>query len=103
MSVSCVDPDRKVLLGKSDAEYLTLGVGMAFDAESRRANHERLLLMASAFAPYDTGRLYLNFAEEKVDPARFYTPDAYRRLRVLRAAIDPHGVMRANHPIAPPA
>jgi hypothetical protein len=43
----------------------------------------------------------LNFAERRTDPARFYTPDAYRRLRVLKAAIDPHDVMRANHRIPP--
>ncbi len=86
-------------LGTFDASYLTLGVGMAFDEDGRRRSHERLLLMADAFAPYDTGRQYLNFTEERTDPARFFTPDAYRRLRVLRAAVDPHGVMRANHPI----
>jgi hypothetical protein len=50
-------------------------------------------------SPYDTGRD--DFAERRTDPARFYTPDAYRRLRVLKAAIDPHDVMRANHRIAP--
>jgi FAD/FMN-containing dehydrogenase len=88
-------------LGTFDAAYLTLGVGMAFDEQSKRANHERLLLMADALAPYDTGRQYLNFAEQRTDPARFFTPDAYRRLRVLKTAIDPHGVVRANHPIPP--
>ena len=94
------EPDHGAL-GTFDASYLTLGVGMAFDEESRRANHERLLLMADALAPYDTGRQYLNFAERRTDPARFYTPDVYRRLRVLRAVVDPGQVMRANHPIPP--
>jgi hypothetical protein len=88
-------------LGTFDASYLTLGVGMVLDEESGRTNHERLLLMADALAPYDTGRQYLNFAERRTDPARFYTPDAYRRLRVLKAMIDPHDVMRANHRIPP--
>jgi hypothetical protein len=47
---------------------------MILDQESRRTNHERLLLMAAALAPYDTGGQYLNFAERRTDPARFYTP-----------------------------
>jgi FAD/FMN-containing dehydrogenase len=88
-------------LGTFDASYLTLGVGMVLDEESGRTNHERLRLMVDAFAPYDTGRQYLNFAERRTDPARFYTPDAYRRLRVLKAMIDPDDVMRANHRIPP--
>jgi hypothetical protein len=88
-------------LGTFDAAYLTLGVGMVFDEDTQRMSHERLLLMASAFAPYDTGRLYLNFTERPADPARFDPPDADRRLRVVKAAIDPRGVLRANHPIPP--
>lgn len=35
------------------------------------------------------------------DPARFYTPYAYRRLRQVKAAYDPTNVIRANHPILP--
>ena len=88
-------------LGTLDAKYLAFGVAMAFDEQSGRAGHEQLLRVADALAPYDSGRRYLNFAEERTDPARFYTPDAHRRLRVLKRMVDPHGVMRANHPIAP--
>jgi hypothetical protein len=88
-------------LATFDASFLTLGVGMAFGEESYRASHERLELLADAFAPYDTGREYLNFAERPTDPARFYTPEAYRRLREVKAAYDPDNVFRANHPIPP--
>ena len=88
-------------LGTFDAAYLTLGVGMVTSEEARRVNHERLMLIAGALAPYDTGRQYLNFAERRTDPARFYTPDAYRRLRAVKAVVDPQGLMRANHPIPP--
>jgi FAD/FMN-containing dehydrogenase len=37
----------------------------------------------------------------QTDPARFFTPDAYRRLRAVKARVDPDEVMRANHPIPP--
>jgi FAD/FMN-containing dehydrogenase len=86
-------------LATFDASYLTLGVGMVFDAETHRANHERLERLADAFAPYDTGRQYLNFAERPTDPARFYTPDTYRRLQAVKAQYDPQQLFRANHPI----
>jgi FAD/FMN-containing dehydrogenase len=88
-------------LATFDASYLTLGVGLAFDEQAHRASHDRLRLLADAFAPYDTGRQYLNFTETHTDPARFYTPEVYRRLRAVKAAIDPHDVVRANHPIPP--
>jgi hypothetical protein len=90
-------------LATFDASYLTLGVGLAFDEQAHRASHDRLRLLADAFAPYDTGRQYLNFTETHTDPARFYTPEVYRRLRAVKAAIDPHDVVRANHPIPPAA
>ena len=88
-------------LGTLDAEYMTFAVGIAPVPEARRAGNERLAMLHAALAPYDTGRLYLNFTDKRVDPARFYTPDAYRRLRAVKAVVDPQGVMRANHPIPP--
>jgi FAD/FMN-containing dehydrogenase len=86
-------------LATFDASFLTLGVGVAFDEASYRASHERLGLLSDAFAPFDTGREYLNFAERPTDPARFYTPEAYRRLRAAKAEWDPENLFRANHPI----
>ena len=86
-------------LATFDASYLTLGVGLVFDDETHRAGQERLQLLADAFAPYDTGRQYLNFAERPTDPARFYTPDTYRRLQAVKAQYDPQELFRANHPI----
>jgi FAD/FMN-containing dehydrogenase len=44
---------------------------------------------------------YLNFEEHAADPASFYEGDTYRRLRAVRAAVDPGGLFRANHVIPP--
>jgi hypothetical protein len=57
--------------------------------------------IAAALAPYDTGRQYLNFTEASTDPARFYRPDVFHRLRAVKAAYDPDDLFRANHPIPP--
>jgi hypothetical protein len=84
-----------------DAEYLTFGVGMVMDEPMYLANRRQLDRIAEAFGPYENGRSYLNFAERRVDPARFYTPSVYRRLREVKRTFDPDELFRANHPIAP--
>jgi hypothetical protein len=88
-------------LSTFDAEYLTFGVGMVMDEPMYLANRRQLDRIAEAFGPYENGRSYLNFAERRVDPARFYTPSVYRRLREVKRTFDPDDLFRANHPIAP--
>jgi FAD/FMN-containing dehydrogenase len=83
-----------------DAAYLTFGVGMVFDDETYEANRAALAAIRQALAPADNGRQYLNFTEDHTDPARFYKPEAYSRLRAVKRKVDPGGVFRANHPIA---
>jgi FAD/FMN-containing dehydrogenase len=80
-------------LATLDASYLMLGVGMGEGTE------ERLGLVSEALAPWDTGRRYLNFADRPTDPARFFGPDVRRRLRAVKAEVDPDGVFRSNHPV----
>jgi hypothetical protein len=45
--------------------------------------------------------VYLNFAETRRDPAALWSEHAYRRLRQIKARVDPDDVIRANHPVAP--
>jgi len=88
-------------LSTLDADYLTFAVGMVMNEEMHRAHRSQLDKVAEALGPYDNGRSYLNFAERRIDPARFYTPSVYRRLREVKRAFDPADLFRANHPIAP--
>ena len=53
-----------------------------------------------ALTPWDSGSAYLNFTEEKVDPAKFYPAANYERLRRIKAEVDPHGPFRGNHAIS---
>jgi hypothetical protein len=82
-----------------DAEFLTFGIGLAFDDEQLRGNRDQLRLLRKALTPYDSGRRYLNFTEEKTDVSTFYKPGAFRRLQAVKTAVDPDDVFRANHPI----
>jgi hypothetical protein len=88
-------------LSTFDAEFLTFSVGMVMDDAMEQANRGQLTKLAEAFAPYENGRRYLNFTESQTDPARFYAPTLYRRLREVTAAYDPTEVFRSNHPISP--
>ena len=74
---------------------------MVVNEEMYRANRSQLDRLARRSARTTPAGTYLNFAEQPTDPARFYTPSAYRRLREVKAAFDPANVFRANHPIPP--
>ena len=88
-------------LGTLDCQFMTFGVGaLAFEGAGP-VHHRALERIATALAPYDTGRQYLNFTEASTDPARFYRPDVFHRLRAVKAAYDPDDLFRANHPIPP--
>ncbi|MET7419548.1 FAD-binding protein [Dactylosporangium sp. NPDC005555] len=54
--------------------------------------------VAAAMAPWTTGA-YLNFAEERVEASAAFGASALRRLRSIRAAVDPSGLFVANHSI----
>ncbi len=60
-------------------------------ADARRA--------VAALEPWSSGRRFLNFAEEAVDPASAFDADTLARLRKVRAQLDPGGTFAANHDI----
>jgi FAD/FMN-containing dehydrogenase len=41
----------------------------------------------------------MSFMEKPTDPRRFYTADTYRRLRAIKARVDPLDLFHANHPV----
>ena len=45
--------------------------------------------------------MYLNFAETRRDPASFWTAEAYRRLRRIKADVDPDDLILSNQPVQP--
>ena len=78
---------------------MMFGVGIPVNLEIAAAIHAGLAKLADALAPWETGTAYLNFVEEPVDPAQFYSAGAYERLRRIKAEVDPEGRFRGNHAI----
>jgi len=85
-----------------DGSYAMFNVGMTPTPEIAAAVARALPVMRKAMAPYEGGRQYLNFAEQKgTDVRGFYSADTYERLRSVKATYDPDEVFRANHAISP--
>jgi FAD binding domain len=86
-------------LASFDAEYLAFAAGMIpvpeLDEPVRVAVHGFL----AALEPWSAAHTYLNFAEGRRDARTLWTPTAHKRLRRIKAAIDPGDVIRSNHPL----
>jgi hypothetical protein len=87
-------------LDKLPGEFVYFGLGMASDEDEEAATRQDLHRVTGTLRPYRSGS-YLNFEEEAADPASFYGADTYRRLRTVKAAVDPDELFLANHPIPP--
>src|SRR3954451_10447830 len=80
-------------LATLDASFVMFGVGVG------EGTAERLTVVSDALASWDSGRSYLNFAERRTDPSRFFAPGVLPRLRAVKAEVDSEGVFRSNHPV----
>jgi FAD/FMN-containing dehydrogenase len=87
-------------LAKLDGRYVLFTGGMAVTPELGAAVERDAGGLVEAMAPYGHGGHYLNFTEHRVDTRSAYGPDAYARLRSIRAKVDPDYLFRANHEIA---
>ncbi len=84
-------------------EYGLHAVGMAPTPEAASAVGHGVAAVMSAMAPWAANQTYLNFTETSRDERGFWAPQAYQRLRRIKAAVDPADMIRANHPIPPAA
>ncbi|HSP73198.1 MAG TPA: FAD-binding oxidoreductase [Gaiellaceae bacterium] len=85
-------------LASLDARFAVFAVGIGAP-EIAAAVEAQLAKVQEALAPWRAEQAYFNFAEADTDAAGFYAPTVYRRLRAIRAEVDPDGVCVANHPI----
>ena len=83
--------------------------GLAHEAEGQRAIapeadpavERSVAAVPTAMRPWAARQLYLKLAGTGRDPASCWPPQAYDRLRRIKAAIDPDNLIRSNHPISP--
>jgi hypothetical protein len=87
-------------LDKLPGEFVYFGIGLAPEDVSTAATRASLHRVTDSLRRYRSGS-YLNFEEDPADPASFYTGDTYRRLRQVKADVDPDELVLANHPIPP--
>jgi len=80
------------------APYVLLGVAAVPFPEAAAPAGADLDRMIEVMAPHAAPGHFLNFAERSVDPAEVHG-DRWERLRTIRAAVDPTGVLVANHPV----
>ena len=88
-------------LASIDAGYALYAVGMTPVPEVVPPVTAQLTAVKQALAPWAAQQMYLNFAETQHPAAPFWTEQAYRRLRRIKATVDPADMIRANHPIPP--
>ena len=86
-------------LAAIDADYVMFAVGTAPDAEAVPTVASAVRAARAAMSPWAARQMYLNLADTRRDPASFWTPQAYDRLRAVKAAYDPDDLIRSNHPI----
>jgi FAD/FMN-containing dehydrogenase len=90
-------------LATIDGKFLMFAVGLSMTPELGAAVKAHVELVQTALTRWDSGRMYLNFAEKRERGERFFGDATYRRLQAVKAAVDPDDVFRSNHPIRLPA
>jgi hypothetical protein len=90
-------------LGRRDAPW-ALQIGAAwFEPERDGAVRDWMAGLRAALAPWTAGEPYPNFMPEP-DPGRLrasYGAEAWERLRAIRTAWDPDGLLSSGHAITP--
>ena len=85
------------------APYLMVAGGTAPTGQAAAAVAAHVQIVKSAMSGWAAPQTYLNLTETQADPARFWSPQAYDRLRRIKATADPANLIRANHPVPPEA
>jgi FAD/FMN-containing dehydrogenase len=75
-------------------EHLVFATGLLTPAAAD-ATEAQLDRLERALAPWDSGRRYPAMCQRPVDPATAFRPAAWSRLRAVRAALDPDGLLIA--------
>ena len=92
-------PEGAGALGCLSGEYALYGVGVPMAPEMAGPIEAHLDRVVAAVEPWSAGRDYLNFAERPGDASAAFSPEDYRRLREIKARVDPEDRFQASHPV----
>jgi FAD/FMN-containing dehydrogenase len=90
-------PEGHGALASIDAAYGVFAVAVAATPEMAMQGQLDAHQVTAALEPWSTGRSYLNFAENAVDPRTGYDEAAWLQLKGIRSAYDPDDRFAANH------
>ena len=89
-------------LAAIDADYQLSAGGPAPTPQAVPAVERDVAAVLAAMRPWAARQMYLNLADTSRDPASFWAPEAYDRLRRIKAEVDPDDLIRSNQPVPPP-
>jgi FAD/FMN-containing dehydrogenase len=81
------------------ATHAGMFLAMAMTPEMAAAGAAAVGDACASMAAWSDGRNFPNFSERPIDPETAYDPDAWTRLRRVKAEVDPGGLFLANHEI----
>ncbi len=84
-----------------EAEFALFAIGIAPTPDAATLVKAEAARVVQAVAPWHAATMYMNFAETVRDPSTLWTPAAYRRLRQVKARVDPHNILAGNHRLLP--
>jgi UDP-N-acetylenolpyruvoylglucosamine reductase len=90
-------------VGAIDAAFALYSVGTALDDDMATSMRAQAAAVRAALAPWEAERTYFNFTERPVDGSAIFGEAAHRRLRRIKAAVDPGELFQVVHPIVPEA
>ncbi len=90
-------------VGTIDAGFAFFSVGAAMTPEMGAAVGAAAGGVQTALAPWLAGRTYFNFTERRTGGGDLYGAETHRRLREIKAQVDPQELLRVAHPISPAA
>jgi FAD/FMN-containing dehydrogenase len=88
-------------LPQLDGAFMLFAVAVAMTPELAARGQADAAALVDAMSPYSSGRSYLNFTENPVELSASFPEATWRRLTGIRSAVDPDGVLLANHAVPP--
>jgi len=87
-------------LSALNAEFAVFAVGMAPTPEAKERVERHIDTLIDALQPWDADTVYFNFADRPTEANRLYPEHVEHRLRRVKTAYDPSGLIHSSHAIA---